>query len=143
MCDYAHTEDGLVKLLSTLKPLAKNRLIAVFGAAGDRDKDKRPKMGRAVQQYADYLVVTTDNPAHEDPQRTIDDVRAGISPETPCAEFVDRREAVCYALGMAQDGDVIALCGKGHEDYQIIGDEYVHFSEKEIVKEWITERGID
>lgn len=143
VCDYAHTEDGLVKLLSTLKPLAKNRLIAVFGAAGDRDKDKRPKMGRAVQQYADYLVVTTDNPAHEDPQRTIDDVRAGISPETPCAEFVDRREAVRYALDMAQDGDVIALCGKGHEDYQIIGDEYVHFSEKEIVKEWITERGID
>lgn len=142
VCDYAHTEDGLVKLLSTLKPLAKNRLITVFGSAGERDTDKRPKMGRAAEMYSNYLVVTTDNPASEDPQRTIDDVVAGLSGSVPHEEHTDRKKAVLHALEMAQAGDVIALCGKGHEDYQIIGREYVHFSERDIVREWLEERGL-
>lgn len=142
VCDYAHTEDGLLKLLSTLKPLAKGRLITVFGAAGDRDSEKRPMMGRAAERWSDYLIVTTDNPATEDPQATIDGVRSGISPDTPCEEYTDRRQAVLRALEMAEKGDVIALCGKGHEDYQLIGSEYVHFSEREIVDGYLLERGL-
>ncbi|MBD5128828.1 MAG: UDP-N-acetylmuramoyl-L-alanyl-D-glutamate--2,6-diaminopimelate ligase [Ruminococcaceae bacterium] len=134
--DYAHTEDGLEKLLSMLKPLAKNRLIAVFGAAGERDAGKRPDMGKTAAKYADVLVVTTDSPRHESPQQTIDDVVKGIPEGIPHEEFIDRKAAIFRALGMARKGDVIALCGKGHEDYQAIGDEYIHFDEKEIVGEF-------
>lgn len=131
--DYAHTEDGLEKLLSTLKPLAKNRLICLFGAAGERDAGKRPDMGRVAAKYSDYLIVTTDSPRHESPQQTIDDVVKGIPEGVEYKEFVDREKAVIYALEIAQKGDIVALCGKGHEDYQAIGDEYLHFDEKEIV----------
>ncbi|MCM1165027.1 MAG: UDP-N-acetylmuramoyl-L-alanyl-D-glutamate--2,6-diaminopimelate ligase [Lachnospiraceae bacterium] len=134
--DYAHTEDGLEKLLSVLKPLAKNRLIAVFGAAGERDAGKRPDMGRTAAKYADVLIVTTDSPRHESPQQTIDDVVRGIPEGRAHEEFTDRKAAVYRALDTAQKGDVIALCGKGHEDYQAIGDEYLHFDEKEIVEEY-------
>lgn len=134
--DYAHTEDGLEKLLSMLKPLAKNRLIAVFGAAGERDAGKRPDMGKAAAKYADVLIVTTDSPRHEDPQKTIDDVVRGIPDGRDHEEFTDRKAAVIRALDMAEEGDVVALCGKGHEDYQAIGGEYFHFDEKEIVDEY-------
>ncbi len=134
--DYAHTEDGLEKLLSMLKPLAKNRLIAVFGAAGERDAGKRPDMGKAAAKYADVLIVTTDSPRHEDPQKTIDDVVIGIPEGREHEEFTDRQSAIFRALEMAEKGDVVALCGKGHEDYQAIGDEYFHFDEKEIVDEY-------
>ncbi len=134
--DYAHTDDGLEKLLSTLKPLTANRLIAVVGAAGERDAGKRPDMGKATAKYADVLIVTTDSPRHEDPQQTIDDVARGIPEDKPHEEFIDRKAAVLRALEMAKKGDVIALCGKGHEDYQAIGDEYFHFDEKEIVEEY-------
>lgn len=134
--DYAHTEDGLEKLLSMLKPLAKNRLIAVFGAAGERDAGKRPDMGRTAAKYADVLIVTTDSPRHEDPQRTIDDVARGIPADREHEEFTDRKEAIYRALDMAEKGDIVALCGKGHEDYQAIGGEYVHFDEKEIVSDY-------
>lgn len=134
--DYAHTEDGLKQLLSTLKPLCENRLITVFGAAGERDAGKRPDMGRAAAEYSDLLIVTTDSPRHEDPQQTVDDVVRGIPEGVPHEEFVDRKEAVIRALEAAEKGDVVALCGKGHEDYQAIGDEYLHFDEREIVEEY-------
>lgn len=134
--DYAHTEDGLEKLLSTLKPLAKGRLITLFGAAGERDAGKRPAMGMAAAKYSDNLIVTTDSPRHEDPQKTVDDVAAGIPEGVPYIGIADRKEAVLAALNMARSGDIVALCGKGHEDYQAIGDEYLHFDEKEIVSEW-------
>ena len=132
--DYAHTEDGLLKLLGTLKPLTKNRLICVFGAAGERDAGKRADMGRAAAEYADFLIVTTDSPRHENPQTTIDGVVEGIPQGKPFEEFIDREKAVIRALEIAEKGDVVALCGKGHEDYQAIGDEYLHFDEKEIVE---------
>lgn len=138
--DYAHTEDGLEKLLSMLKPLARNRLIAVFGAAGERDAGKRPDMGKTAARYADVLIVTTDSPRHESPQQTIDDVARGIPEDRPHEEYTDRRAAIYRALGIAEKGDVVALCGKGHEDYQAIGDEYVHFDEKEIVSEYFENR---
>lgn len=134
--DYAHTDDGLEKLLGTLKPLTKNRLITVFGAAGERDAGKRPDMGRAAAKYSDLMIVTTDSPRHESPQQTIDDVVKGIPEDVPHEEFTDRRAAVIRALEIAEKGDVVALCGKGHEDYQAIGDTYYHFDEKEIVEEY-------
>lgn len=134
--DYAHTEDGLEKLLSMLKPLTKNRLICVFGAAGERDAGKRPDMGKIAAKYSDIPIITTDSPRHESPQQTIDDVARGIPEGVAFEEYTDRRRAVLRALELAQSGDVVALCGKGHEDYQAIGDEYVHFDEKEIVEEY-------
>ncbi len=138
--DYAHTGDGLEKLLGTLKPLAKNRLITVFGAAGERDAGKRPDMGRAAAKFSDILIVTTDSPRHESPQQTIDDVVKGIPEDIPHEEFTDRRAAVIRALDIAEKGDIVALCGKGHEDYQAIGDEYLHFDEREIVEEYFGKR---
>lgn len=133
--DYAHTDDALIKVLSTLKPLTKGRLICVFGAAGDRDKEKRPMMAKAAEDNADILVITSDNPAHENPDEIIREVMTGISDKKPCRCITDRREAIAYALDTARKDDVIILCGKGHETYQIIGDEYLPFSEKEIVKD--------
>ena len=138
--DYAHTEDGLLKLLGTLKPLTKNHLICVFGAAGERDAGKRPDMGRAAAEFADYLIVTTDSPRHENPQDTIDGVVQGIPHGKPFEEFIDREKAVIRALEIAENGDVVALCGKGHEDYQAIGDEYLHFDEKEIVEDYFKDK---
>lgn len=138
--DYAHTEDGLEKLLSTLRPLAKGRLISVFGAAGERDAGKRPDMGRVAAKYSDLLIVTTDSPRHEDPQQTIDGVVEGIPSDIPHEEYTDRKEAVFRALDIAQSGDIVALCGKGHEDYQAIGDVYFHFDEREIVEEYFNKR---
>lgn len=139
--DYAHTGDGLEKLLSTLRPLTK-RLTAVFGAAGERDSSKRPEMGRIAAKYADRLIITTDNPRHESQQQTIDDVRRGVPADKECEEFVDRKAAIYRALKTAQPGELIALCGKGHEDYQAIGDENVPFNEREIVLDWLKSRGI-
>ena len=138
--DYAHTEDGLEKLLSTLKPLTSGRLIALFGAAGERDAGKRPAMGSVAAKYADVLIVTTDSPRHEDPQQTIDDVVRGIPAGREHLEFTDRREAVFAALDTARAGDLVALCGKGHEDYQAIGSEYLHFDEKELCEQWLAKR---
>lgn len=135
--DYAHTEDGLDKLLSTLKPLTKGRLIVLFGAAGERDAGKRPAMGRAAAKWGDILIITTDSPRHEPPQQTIDDVKAGVPTGVEYEEFIDRRAAIFRALDLAQPGDMVALCGKGHEDYQAIGDEYLPFDEREIVGEWL------
>lgn len=137
--DYAHTEDGLDKLLSTLKPLTKGRLIVLFGAAGERDAGKRPAMGRAAAKWGDYLIITTDSPRHEDPQQTIDGVKDGVPAGTEFEEFIDRKAAIHRALELAKPGDMIALCGKGHEDYQAIGDEYLPFDEKEIVLDWLKE----
>lgn len=134
--DYAHTGDALEKLLSTLRPLPKGRIICVFGAAGDRDKGKRPAMGKTAAKYSDYLIVTTDNPAFEDPQATIDGVCKGIPKGTPYECFTDREEAIIRALELAKSGDLVVLCGKGHEDYQIIKGEYRHFDEKEIVENY-------
>lgn len=139
--DYAHTGDGLEKLLSTLRPLAKRRLVSVFGAAGERDAGKRPDMGRIAAEYADRLIITTDNPRHEPGQQTIDDVRRGVPQDKDCEEYTDRRQAIHRALETAEPGDLIALCGKGHEDYQAIGDENVPFNEREIVLEWLAAHG--
>lgn len=135
ICDYAHTEDGLEKTLGAIKPFVKGRLIVVFGAAGERDAGKRPAMGKCVSGYADIAVITSDNPRFEDPQSIIDQVRSGFEGSCEVHCRTDRLEAIKLAVSKAEKGDVIALCGKGHEEYQVIGDDYMHFSEHEIIKE--------
>ncbi len=135
ICDYAHTEDGLEKTLSAIKPFVKGRLIVVFGAAGERDAGKRPAMGKCVSGYADIAVITSDNPRFEDPDSIIEQVRSGFEGSCEIHCITDRLEAIKYAVSIVQTGDVIALCGKGHEEYQVIGDEYRKFSEHDIISE--------
>ncbi len=134
--DYAHTPDGLEKILSAVRAFARGRVVALFGCGGDRDKSKRPQMGQIAARGADYLIVTSDNPRTEDPEAIIRDILAGLAGEkTPYTVLVNRREAIEYALTHARRDDVIVLAGKGHEDYQVLGTERVHFDEHEIVRE--------
>ncbi|MGN0597362.1 MAG: UDP-N-acetylmuramoyl-L-alanyl-D-glutamate--2,6-diaminopimelate ligase, partial [Ruminiclostridium sp.] len=136
ICDYAHTEDALRKILTTIKSFATHRIICLFGAAGERDDTKRKAMGETVAQLADYAVVTSDNPRFEDPVKIIDQVMEGILPyDIPYSIYVDRLDAIKFALSEAKKGDIVALCGKGHETYQVIGDNYMDFDEHKIVAE--------
>jgi UDP-N-acetylmuramoyl-L-alanyl-D-glutamate--2,6-diaminopimelate ligase len=137
--DYAHTPDALERALGALRPFTKGRLICVFGAGGERDRGKRPLMGRIVAARADVAIVTSDNPRSEDPERIIDDVVAGI--DAPgFVRMADRREAIATAIEIAEPDDVILLAGKGHETYQVIGTTNVPFDEKTIVEELLGAR---
>ncbi|MGE0867828.1 MAG: UDP-N-acetylmuramoyl-L-alanyl-D-glutamate--2,6-diaminopimelate ligase [Kofleriaceae bacterium] len=127
--DYAHTPDALRNVLSALRPLTKRRLICVFGCGGDRDPNKRPKMGAAVSDLADLAVVTSDNPRTEDARAIIDDILPGVP--RPFLVHPDRRTAIRAAVSEATPGDVVVIAGKGHEDYQIIGSMKHHFDDRE------------
>lgn len=134
--DYAHTPDGLQKILSTFKECPKNRLVVLFGCGGDRDKTKRPKMGAIAARLADYVIVTSDNPRTEDPLNIIEDILAGMKGiSTPYKVIENRIEAIHYAIKRAKRGDIIILAGKGHETYQILGKEKVHLDEREVIAE--------
>ena len=134
--DYAHTPDGLKNILSTVCGFADGRVIALFGCGGDRDKTKRPRMGRIAAALADYLVLTSDNPRTEDPYAILRDVLPAIlESRTPFAVVENRREAIGLAMREARAGDVIVLCGKGHETYQEIGTIKYHLDEREVVRE--------
>lgn len=138
LIDYAHSPDSLENVLTTVKGFAKGRTIVLFGCGGDRDKSKRPKMGRVAAGAADLVIVTTDNPRTERPA----DIIAGILPglegsETPYEVVEDRVEAIHWAMDHARAGDVIVLCGKGHETYQEVGHEKRHMDEREIVAEYL------
>lgn len=136
LIDYAHSPDSLVNVLTTVKGFAKGRTVALFGCGGDRDKAKRPKMGRAVAEIADFAIVTTDNPRTERPADIIANILPGLEGTgTPYEIIEDRVEAVHWAMDHAQAGDVIVLCGKGHETYQEVGHEKRHMDEREIVAE--------
>lgn len=130
--DYAHTPDALSRALDALRPLTRGRLIVVFGCGGDRDRGKRPEMGRIAAGLADVPVVTSDNPRTENPDSIIDDIEAGMAGIEHHRE-TDRRAAIHLALGLAQPRDIVLLAGKGHEDYQVIGEERLPFDEREIV----------
>jgi UDP-N-acetylmuramoyl-L-alanyl-D-glutamate--2,6-diaminopimelate ligase len=136
--DYAHTPDALVRSLAALRPFVRGRLIAVFGAGGDRDPGKRPLMGEAAEQGADVVIVTSDNPRTERPDAIIDDIERGM--RTPHERITDRREAIARAVAIARDGDVVLLAGKGHETYQVLGTEKVPFDEREVVAEILERR---
>ena len=131
--DYAHTPDALEKLLDAVRPLAPGRVVTVFGCGGDRDRAKRPLMGRAASERSDLVVVTSDNPRTEDPLSIIEDVRSGIVGEH--VAIPDRAEAIAYAVREARPGDVVVVAGKGHEDYQIVGTTKTHLDDRELLRE--------
>lgn len=139
--DYAHTPDALEKCLRTIHDVlpkeSRGRIITVFGAGGDRDRTKRPLMGKIVGSLSDLAIVTSDNPRTEDPQQIMNDIVVGIPREATVMKEVDRRAAIVAALRKARAGDIVLVAGKGHEDYQVIGKEKIHLSDREIVEEFI------
>ena len=139
LIDYSHTPDSLENILRTVKGFAKGRTVALFGCGGDRDRTKRPIMGSVAAELADFVVVTSDNPRTEDPEAIIADILPGLEGSgTPYQVICDRVEAIHWAMDHAQPGDVIALCGKGHETYQEVNHEKHHMDEREIVAEHLT-----
>lgn len=132
--DFAHTPDALEKVLLTLNQLKQKRLIVVFGCGGDRDKTKRPIMGKIASQYADAVIVTSDNPRTEDPSTIVEEVAAGMLPSTEGLKIIDREAAIRKALEIADKLDIILIAGKGHEAYQQIGIERFSFSDQEVVR---------
>ena len=140
LIDYAHSPDGIVNVLTAVRGFAKGRVIALFGCGGDRDKTKRPKMGAAADRLADYCIVTSDNPRTEDPDAIIADILAGMG-DTPRAVITSRPDAIRFALGFAQAGDVIVLMGKGHETYQEINYVKRDLDEREEVAKYFGKNG--
>ena len=155
--DYAHTEDALVRLLEAVREIAAGKVITVFGCGGDRDRSKRPKMGAAAVNGSDIVIATSDNPRTEDPLRIIGEIEKGMEAsgvrlpvcdlvsataqgKTPYCVIPDRHVAIAAAINMAGKGDVVVLAGKGHEDYQIIGDRKIHFDDREVAREEIRKR---
>jgi UDP-N-acetylmuramoyl-L-alanyl-D-glutamate--2,6-diaminopimelate ligase len=140
--DYAHTDDALRRTIQVARSLAKRRVITVFGCGGDRDRSKRPLMGRAAGELSDFVVVTSDNPRSEDPQTIIADAMAGLIPTgTRHAAVADREQAARLAISEAQSGDVVLIAGKGHEDYQILRDRTIPFDDREVARKILQERG--
>ena len=135
--DYAHTDNALENLLMTAREFKPRRVIVVFGAGGDRDRDKRERMGRVAARLADWTVLTSDNPRSEDPAEIIAAIERGFAKEAVRAYEVepDRRKAIVRALATANKGDIVLVAGKGHENYQIFRDRTVHFSDVEVVEE--------
>ena len=141
MIDYAHTAESLENILQATKTYTGGRVICVFGCGGDRDKEKRPRMGEVAGRIATYTIVTTDNPRTEKPEDIIKDIEAGISKTKGKYEIiVDRKEAIEKAIKMMSKKDIVILAGKGHETYQEINGKKYPFDEREIVKEILGEK---
>jgi UDP-N-acetylmuramoyl-L-alanyl-D-glutamate--2,6-diaminopimelate ligase len=140
--DYAHTPDGLENILKTGRQLVQNRLITVFGCGGDRDKTKRPLMGKIAGQYSNFCIVTSDNPRTEDPQAIIDDILVGLNQvETSrYAVIPDRGEAIRHAISIAKEGDLVIIAGKGHETYQLVMDQVLDFDDQLVAAQMIKEK---
>jgi UDP-N-acetylmuramoyl-L-alanyl-D-glutamate--2,6-diaminopimelate ligase len=143
--DYAHTEDGLKNVLEAARALCQGRIITVFGCGGDRDRGKRPKMGKMAGTLSDYCVLTSDNPRSEDPHRILLDVEVGLQRAGKCKEedyvvIENREEAIRHAIARATKGDLVMIAGKGHEDYQILADRTIHFDDREIAAQAIEAR---
>lgn len=139
LIDYAHTDDALRNVLAAVRPLCKGRLIVVFGCGGDRDRTKRSRMASAAEELADVVVVTSDNPRTEEPGVIIEEIMTGFEnaqAETVTVE-VDREKAIALAVREARDGDIVLIAGKGHETYQILGTEKIHFSDREVVEKHV------
>jgi UDP-N-acetylmuramoyl-L-alanyl-D-glutamate--2,6-diaminopimelate ligase len=139
LVDYAHTPDSLENVLTTARELTSSRLICVFGCGGDRDREKRPIMGRIAAELSDVPIVTSDNPRSENPGAIIDEILAGISGE---AEIIqDRRSAIAHAIETAEPGDVVVIAGKGHEQGQQFRDRTVPFDDREVAREALRRLG--
>lgn len=138
--DYAHSPDGLENIISSLKEIANGRVVTVFGCGGDRDRTKRPKMGKIAAELSDFCVVTSDNPRSENPSAIIEDILEGMKDTaTPYEVVENRKEAIAWAMKNAQPNDIILLAGKGHETYQILPTGTIHFDEREAVAEVLEE----
>lgn len=134
LIDYAHSPDGLQNVISSLREVAEKRIITVFGCGGDRDRNKRPKMGKIVGDLSDVAVVTSDNPRTEKPEKIIEEILAGMTASKARIQTIpDRTSAIRWALTHAKKGDVVLLAGKGHETYQILNTGKIHYDEREIV----------
>jgi len=134
--DYAHTEDALNNILSLLRDVAKKNIITVFGCGGNRDRKKRPEMGKAACKFSDRVIITSDNPRFEEPRQIIDEIEGGVRGQfTNYDIVVDRLQAIEKALSMARDQDIVVIAGKGHEDYQIIKDKIMPFDDRKVVLE--------
>ncbi len=132
--DYAHSPDGLENIISSLREIAKGRVVTLFGCGGDRDKTKRPKMGEIAARLSDFCIVTSDNPRSEKPSDIINDILEGMkTTKTPVKVIENRKEAINWALDNARENDILLLAGKGHETYQILNDGTIHFDEREVV----------
>jgi UDP-N-acetylmuramoyl-L-alanyl-D-glutamate--2,6-diaminopimelate ligase len=140
--DYAHTPDALQRVLETARRLTPGRLGVVFGAGGDRDRGKRPVMGRIAATLADRVWLTSDNPRSEDPAAIVEEIAAGVAPPPPagCARCPDRRQAIHDAVEWARRGDTIVIAGKGHETYQIIGSRTLPFDDRLVAREFLAGR---
>lgn len=139
--DYAHTPDGMENVLKTAHELAEGKIIIVFGCGGDRDKGKRPEMGRIAAEYGDLVVLTSDNPRSEEPLAIIKDIEKGMEDsDTPYEIFPDRREAIFYAIQKAAPGDMVLVFGKGHETYQIFRDKTIPFDDRQVAREALEDR---
>jgi UDP-N-acetylmuramoyl-L-alanyl-D-glutamate--2,6-diaminopimelate ligase len=144
--DYAHTDDALRNLLETARPLARGRLVTVFGCGGDRDRTKRPLMGAVAGRLSDIIVITSDNPRNEDPGRIIEDIQRGLTADTRrdsaqrMLAIVDRREAIATAIDLASAGDLVLIAGKGHEKHQVIGSEVLPFDDVAVAREALGRR---
>jgi len=140
--DYAHTDDALLNVLRTARDVTKGRIITVFGCGGDRDRSKRAPMGEAAGSLSDVVILTSDNPRTEDPERILSDAEKGIAKSgKPYRKIADRREAIHQAISEARARDLVLIAGKGHEDYQIIGHDTFHFDDKEVAREALAEKG--
>ncbi|KAM3097912.1 UDP-N-acetylmuramoyl-L-alanyl-D-glutamate--2,6-diaminopimelate ligase [Phormidesmis sp. 146-35] len=139
--DYAHTPDSLENMLKAARPFIPGQMICVFGCGGDRDRTKRPKMGNIAATLADQAIVTSDNPRTEDPDRILRDVVAGIPESVKALVVSDRATAIRTAILQAKPGDGVLIAGKGHEDYQILGTEKIHFDDREQARAALIERG--
>lgn len=141
LVDFAHTPDALQNVLDALRPLTQGRLVVLFGAGGDRDRAKRRPMAAAVAERADVVILTSDNPRTEDPERILDDLAEGLAGRDYHRD-ADRRAAIHHAVAVARDGDTVLLAGKGHETYQIVGHEKRPFDERVVVREALMARGV-
>ncbi|HXD31746.1 MAG TPA: UDP-N-acetylmuramoyl-L-alanyl-D-glutamate--2,6-diaminopimelate ligase [Pyrinomonadaceae bacterium] len=141
--DYAHSDDALLNVLRTAREVTKGRIITLFGCGGDRDPSKRAPMGEAAGSLSDVVILTSDNPRTEDPDKILADAEVGIRRTgKPYEKIADRREAIHHAIEQARADDLVLIAGKGHEDYQIIGREVFHFDDREVAREALAIRGL-
>ena len=138
--DYAHTPDGLQKVLESAREVTSGKLILIFGCGGDRDKSKRPLMGKIASKLADAVILTSDNPRTENPLTILKEVASGLEALTQQVQIVDRVEAINYGVSMLNSGDTLVIAGKGHENYQIVGKEKVHLDDSKIAHEALSLR---
>jgi UDP-N-acetylmuramoyl-L-alanyl-D-glutamate--2,6-diaminopimelate ligase len=139
--DYAHSDDALLNVLRTARQVTKGKIITVFGCGGDRDGSKRAPMGEAAGSLSDVVILTSDNPRTEDPEKILAEAEVGIQKTgKPYRKIADRREAIYLAVSEARSNDLVLIAGKGHEDYQIIGHEVFHFDDKEVASEALAQK---